>query len=252
MFALASDLLHDVRVDVQGPHLVIPDRCVQSRSARAAGSRWHVSAGLALHGGPDAASPLTSKAAIDVTIGHVPAGIAHGRAPSPGRHRGPAGRREEPHARGVRAEPSAAGSGCDSLSVISSAGRCGPSRREPARLLGPVLRGRYEHAPGTGVTRKCPRGWNLPRPANVPKSASMVDGLPCGPQRAAAVKIAVTRFKISTSSRWHRPGPGRTCPPAGAVGGLHQIPAPPARLRPGLFRRGRARSPTEIPQDPGH
>src|SRR5262249_9205373 len=72
--------------------------------------------------------------AIDVTIGHLPAGIAHGRAPSPGRPRGPAGRREEPHARGVRAEPSAAGSGCDSLSAISSAGRCGPSRREPARL----------------------------------------------------------------------------------------------------------------------
>ena len=34
MFALASDLLHDVRVEIQGPHLVIPDRCVQSRSAR--------------------------------------------------------------------------------------------------------------------------------------------------------------------------------------------------------------------------
>jgi hypothetical protein len=138
------------------------------------GGTW--AAGLVLHGGPDAASPLASKAAIDVTAGHLPVGIAHGRAPSPGRHRGPAGRREEPHARGVRAEPSAAGSGCASLSVISSAGRCGAEPTGACSSLGPVRRGRYEHAPGIGVTRKCPRGWNLPRPAKVPKSASMVDG----------------------------------------------------------------------------
>src|SRR5262245_27716819 len=177
MFALASDLLHDVRMDIQGPHLVIPGRCVPSRSARCPlgrGGTWP--AGLALHGGPDAASPLASKAAIDVMAGHLPVGIAPGLAPSPGRHRGPAGRREEPHARGVRAEPSAAGSGCASLSVISSAGRCGAEPTGACSPLGPVLLGRYEHAPGMGVTRKCPHGWNLPRPAKVPQKRLHVDG----------------------------------------------------------------------------
>src|SRR5262245_65525273 len=74
------------------------------------GSLWHMSCGLALHSGPDAASPLASEAAIDVTAGHLPAGIAHRRAPSPGRHRGPADRREETHATGARAEPPATGS----------------------------------------------------------------------------------------------------------------------------------------------
>src|SRR5262245_19243343 len=132
-------------------------------------------AGLVLHGGPDAASPLASKAAIDVTAGHLPVGIAPGRAPSPGRHRGPVGRGEEPHARGVRAEPSAAGYGSASLSVISSAGRCGAEPTESLLVLGPVLRGRYDHAPGRGVTRKCPRGWNLRGRAQVPKSASVAD-----------------------------------------------------------------------------
>src|SRR5215467_5574735 len=98
------------------------------------GSLWHVTSGLALHDGPDAASPLASEAAIDVTAGHLPAGIAHRRAPSPGRHRGPAGRREEPHARGVRAEPSAAGSGCASLLSSPRPVVAGLSRRNPARL----------------------------------------------------------------------------------------------------------------------
>jgi hypothetical protein len=38
------------------------------------GGTW--AAGLALHGGPDAAGPLAATAAIDVTAGHLPAGIA--------------------------------------------------------------------------------------------------------------------------------------------------------------------------------
>jgi len=158
MFALAGDLLHDVWVDVQGAHLLIPDRCVQSRSARCRRVAVAREQRAALHGGPDAASPLASKAAIDVTAGHMPVGIAHRRAPSPGRHRGPAGRREEPHARGVRAEPSAAGSGCASLLSSPRAVVAGPSRRKPARL-GTGSSGRYEHAPRIGVTQKCPRGW---------------------------------------------------------------------------------------------
>jgi hypothetical protein len=89
--------------------------------------------------------------------------------------------------------------------------------------LGPVLRGRYEHAPGIGVTRKCPRGWNLSQPAKVPKSASMADG--------AAV--------------WTPTGPPRRrllCP----VDGLRQHRCHPARLRPGLFQRGRSSFPTAV------
>jgi hypothetical protein len=165
MFTLTSDLLHDVRVDVQGPHLVIPDKCVQSRSARrgwvavARGQRgWPFMAGRTRPARLPQRPRLTSR---PVTC---QLGLPHGRAPSPGRHRGPAGRREEPHARGARAEPSAAGYGSASLSVISSAGRCGAEPTGACSSLGPVLRGRYEHAPGIGVTRKCPHGWNLPRP----------------------------------------------------------------------------------------
>jgi hypothetical protein len=182
MFALASDLLHDVRMDIQGPHLVTPDRCVPSRSARCPlgrGGTWP--AGLALHGGPDAASPLASKAAIDVTAGHLPVGIAHGLAPSPGRHRGPAGRREEPHARGVRAEPSAAGSGCASLSVISPAGSLGGRADGSLLVIG-------TGSSGDGTSTR--PGWASPESAHAggvfrgrpryPKAPPWLTGLPCG------------------------------------------------------------------------
>ena len=129
--------------------------------------------------GRGAAGPLASKAALDVTAGHLPVGIAARGAPSPGRHRGPAGRGEESHARSARVEPLAAGYGSASFSVISSAGRCGRAHGEPARF-GTGSSERYEHPPGIGVTRKCRRGWHLPRHHRYPKVPPWLTGLPCG------------------------------------------------------------------------
>ena len=60
MFALAGDLLRYVPVDVQGPHLVIPDRCMQSGPARRGWLAAAIGSGLDLHGGPDAIGPLAS------------------------------------------------------------------------------------------------------------------------------------------------------------------------------------------------
>src|SRR5215831_18707656 len=100
------------------------------------GGTW--AAGLALHGGPDAASPPTSKTAIDVTAGHCQLGLRTGEGLHPDDIEVPRGRREEPHAGGIRAEPSAAGSGCTSLSAISSAGRCGAEPAGACSSLGPV------------------------------------------------------------------------------------------------------------------
>jgi len=181
MFALAGDLLHDVWVDVQGAHLLIPDRCVQSRSARCRRVAVAREQRAALHGGPDAASPLASKAAIDVTAGHLPVGIAHRRAPSPGRHRGPAGRREEPHARGVRAEPSAAGSGCASLLSSPRPVVAGPSRRKPARL-------------GTGSSGTVRARAPDRRHPKVPTSVEILRGRPRYPK--APVRLAAGQAEI--------------------------------------------------------
>ena len=82
MFALASDLLRYVQVDVQGPHLVIPDRCVLNsqplRLARCgtwqrAGPSWR----------PDAIWPLASTAGFDVTAGRLPVGCGTGKRLDP-------------------------------------------------------------------------------------------------------------------------------------------------------------------------
>jgi hypothetical protein len=69
-------------------------------------------------------------------------------------------------------------------------------------VFGTGSSGRYEHAPGIGVTRKCPRGWKSSAAGEgTQKRLHGWRGCRVDPHRAAAAKIAVTRFKISTSSR---------------------------------------------------
>ena len=60
-----------------------------------------------------------------------------GRAPWPGRCRGPASRAEGPHARAARAGPATSGYGFVSLSVLSTAGHCpGPASGVPGSVSG--------------------------------------------------------------------------------------------------------------------
>jgi hypothetical protein len=161
-------------------------------------------AGLALHGGRDAVGPLASKAAIDVTAGHLPVGIAVGRALHPYDIGVPwvGGKNLTPGAFARSPRPL----DTDPLHCLSSPRPvvAAPSRRRACSSLGPVLRGRYENAPGIGVTRRCPRGWNLPRPAKVPKSASMVNGLPLSRVSQQAHGNGARR-DVPLNTRW----PGR-------------------------------------------
>jgi hypothetical protein len=181
MFTLTSDFLHDVRVDVQGPHLVFPDRCVLSRSARcgwvavARGQRgWPFMAGRTRPARLPQRPRLTSR---PVTC---QLGLPHGRAPSPGRHRGPAGRREEPHARGAR----------------GTLGRWIRIRFTVCHLLGRSLRGRADGSllvfgtGSSGTVRARARDRRHPKvPTWVESSAAdhrypqvppWLTGLPCG------------------------------------------------------------------------
>jgi hypothetical protein len=178
MFALASDLLRYVRVNVQRSSPGNSDRCVQSSSAAAAGALWQWAAGWTFMAGrtPSARSPqrpgLTSR---PVTC-RWGCGTDERLDPD---DIGSRGSGEEPHARRARAGPSAAGYGSASLSVISSAGRCGAELTGSLPVLG-------TGSPGT--VRACARDRRHP---NVPtwvassaaghrylQSAFVVDGLP--------------------------------------------------------------------------
>jgi hypothetical protein len=182
MFTLASDLLHDVRVDVQGPHLVIPDRCVQSRSARCG---W-VAVAREQRGRPfmaDRTRParlpqrprLTSRSAT-CQLGLRRSGRLHpddigvprvgGKNLSPG---------------ALAPEPSATGSGCASLLSSPRPVVAGPSRREPARLwdrlFGTVrARARDRRHPKVPTWVEIFRGRR-----RYPKAPPWLTGLPCGP-----------------------------------------------------------------------
>jgi hypothetical protein len=178
MFALASDLLRYVRVDVQGPHLLIPDRSVQSRSAplRLAGPAVALGSGLDLHRWRAAVGPLASTAGIDVTAGHLPVGGGTGERLDPDDIgvRGSAG---EPHAGGARARPSAAGYESGSLSVTSSAGRCEAELTGACPLRNKFFGDGTRTRPGWASNRKCPRGRHLPRRATGTQQRFVVEGV---------------------------------------------------------------------------
>ena len=121
-----------------------------------------------------------------------------GRAPWPGRHRGLAGRAEEPHARGARAEPSASGYGFVSLSSPWPVVMSGPGGRERPAVFGwtvpedSMSRGRHGASPegghAGGIFRSAAPGTTVPlgRPAGtaVPPGVGCYRGLPRN--RAAA------------------------------------------------------------------
>jgi len=203
MFALASDLLRYVRVDVQGPHLLIPDRSVQSRSAprRLAGPAMALGSGLDLHRWRAAVGPLASTAGIDVTAGHLPVG-------------GGTGERLDPDDIGV---PRVGGRTSRRRGSRETLGRWIRIRFTVRHLLGrslrgradgslpsseQVLRGRSAHAPGMGVKPKVP-AWAASSAAGhgYPTALRGRRSYRVDAHRAAVAKIAVTRFKISTSSR---------------------------------------------------
>jgi hypothetical protein len=79
MFALARDLLRYVQVNVQGPHLVVPDRCVLNsqplRLARC--GTWHP-AGPSWRARRHRTARL--KGGLDVTVGHLLVGCARASA----------------------------------------------------------------------------------------------------------------------------------------------------------------------------
>jgi hypothetical protein len=182
MFALASDLLHDVRVDVQSPHLVIPDRCVRSRSARcrraavARGQRgWPFMAGRT----PPARSPQRPRLASRPATCQL--GLRTGERLHPDDIGVPrvGGKNLTPGALARNPRPLDP----DPLHRLSSPRPvvAGPSRREPARLWDRF----FGDGTSTRPDRRHPKvpTWveNLRGRPGYPKAPPWLTGLPCGP-----------------------------------------------------------------------
>src|SRR5215472_15789851 len=82
MFALASDLVRYVQVNVQGPHLVIPDRCMlNSQPLRLARCGTWQRAGPSWRAGR--LRPARLKAGFDVTASHLLVGCGTGERLDP-------------------------------------------------------------------------------------------------------------------------------------------------------------------------
>jgi len=152
------------------------DACRAGQPA-AASSRWHLAAGWTFMAGrtPSARSPQGPALTSRPVTGRWGCVRASALTRTTSGSRGSGGRTS--HQEGSRG---ALGRWIRiRLTVCHLLGRSlqGQADGSLPRLGGPVLRGRYEHAPGLGVTRKCPRGWHLPRPATGTQAPSWLTGV---------------------------------------------------------------------------
>src|SRR5215470_4098706 len=122
------------------------------------GSLWHVSSGLALHSGPGPPARSPQRPRLTSRPATCQLGLRTGERLHPDDIGVPrvGGKNLTPGAFARNPRPL----DLDALHFCHLLGRSLRGRADGSLLvLGPALRGRYEHAPGTGVTLKCPRGW---------------------------------------------------------------------------------------------